>query len=287
MGPAGTGKTTSLTTLLAEGLNVRLLATEPSAPNRVLEEARKRNISTERFHWRFVSPSSPSWNSLISSAETVNTKTLKQMADMSDGIAKSDGKQYIEFLKTIQNFISDRDGSVLGDATLWGDDTAFVIDGLTGINFMSRNLAVGLKPNPSPGEWGVMQSTVLNLIRKLCADCNCFFVLIGHVERETNELTGVSNVTVSTLGAKLAPKLPPEFTNVVLAKRTGAAFHWSVADQGVDTKPGDLEFKDNLVPSFAPIVSAYRNRLSAVRDTSKAEGLSAPPVTQTASAKTA
>ena len=49
IGPGGTGKTTSLVTLLAEGLHVRMLATEPSAPNRVLEECAKRKISSEQL----------------------------------------------------------------------------------------------------------------------------------------------------------------------------------------------------------------------------------------------
>lgn len=275
IGPAGTGKTTALTSLLAEGLALRMLATEPSAPNRVLEECRKRGIPDARFDWHFVSASTPSWGSLIDSARVVNTKSLKDIADMRDGIAKSDGKQWITMLESIQNFKSDRTGVALGDATEWGGDVAFAIDGLTGLNDMSRQLTVGLKPNPSPGEWGVMQNNLLTLIKKLASDCKCFFVLIGHVERENNELTGISNITVSTLGAKLAPKLPPAFTNVVLAKRNAATFTWSVADNGVDTKPGDLDFKDNLSPSFKPIIEAYRNRLKALP--SKTEAGAPPP----------
>jgi hypothetical protein len=136
----------------------------------------------------------------------------------------------------------------------------FAVDGLTGINTMSRALTVGLKPNPSPGEWGVMQGNILNLVRKLCADCKCFFTLIAHVERETNEITGGTNLTVSTLGAKLAPKLPPEFTNVVEARRVGTNFSWSTATAGVDTKAGDLPIQEGLSPDFAPIIAAYRAR---------------------------
>lgn len=132
---------------------------------------------------------------------------------------------------------------------------------------MSRNLTVGLKPNPAPGEWGVMQSNILNLLRKLCSDCQCFFICIAHVERENNEVTGVQNLTVSTLGAKLAPKIPPLFTNVVYAKRIGTNFLWSTADSGVDTKNGDLPLSDQLQPSFEPIVTSYRNRLKSAGET--------------------
>lgn len=263
MGPAGAGKTTSIKTLIALGLKVRMLATEPSSPNRVLEECKKANIDAKDFHWKFVSPSPVGWAALKESARIVNTMTLKDIADMRSGIAKSDGTQWMRLLESIENFVSDRDGTVFGDATEWGPDCAFVIDGLTGLSTMSRNLTVGLKPNPAPGEWGVMQGTILNLIKKLCGDCKCFFVLITHVEREQNELTGIANITVSTLGAKLAPKIPQEFTNVVYAKKNGAVFRWSTAEVGVDTKNGDLPLSETLEPTFQPIVEQFRARLKA------------------------
>lgn len=281
MGPAGTGKTTSLVTLLQQGLGLRLLATEPTAPNRILEEAKKRNIDTSKFHWKNVSPSPQGWDALIKAGNIVNTMSLKDMADMRDGIAKPDGKQWITMLQSMQNFVSDRDGSQLGDVTSWDSSVVFAIDGLTGVNTMSRNLTVGLKPNPSPGEWGVMQGNILNLIKKLCADCNCYFVLICHVEKENNEVTGLTNLTVSTLGAKLAPKIPPEFTNVVYAKRTATNFTWSTADAGVDTKNGDLPLSDGLPPTFEPIVKAYQARLNtgAASPASAAGTVSSQPVT--------
>ena len=263
IGPAGTGKTTSCCTFLEAGLKTFMLCTEPAAPNRVLEECKKRSIDSTHFHWHFVSPAVPAWDSLIKSAEIVNALTLKDIADMRGGIAKPDGKQWIELLRSIANFKSDRTGTEFGDATEWGSDCAFIIDGITGVSTMSRNLTVGLKPNPSPGEWGVMQSNILTLMQKLTADCKCFFAAIAHVEREMSELTGLSNITVSTLGAKLAPKLPPLFTNVVYAKRIQTTFLWSTADTGVDTKSGDLPLSDSLPPTFKPIIDAYRDRLKA------------------------
>lgn len=265
IGAGGTGKTTSICTLLAEGLSVRMIATETSAPNRVLEECRKRDISTVQFDWCFVSPSPPKWDTLIQSAQAVNVMSIKDIADMKGGIAKQDGKQWITMLNNLANFKSDRNGVSHGDVTTWDENCALVIDGLTGVSTMSRNLTVGLKPNPAPGEWGIMQSNIQNLLLKLTSDCRCFFVLIGHVERETNELTGLSNITVSTLGAKLAPKLPPLFTNVVYAKRVGTNFLWSTADTGVDTKSGDLPLSDTILPSFKPIVDSFRARLKAAQ----------------------
>lgn len=268
MGPGGTGKTTSICTLLACGLAVRMLATEPTAPNRVIQECIKRNIDYSRFHWCLISPTVPKWGSLIEAAKLTNTFSLAQLADLKGGIAKQDGQQWIKMLENIANFRSDRNGQEMGDATEWDPDTAFVIDGLTGLSDMARLLTVGLKPNPAPGEWGVMQQHVLNLIKKLCADCNCFFVLIAHVEREANEITGMPTITASTLGAKLAPKLPPQFTTVIYAKRDKDKFLWDTAAQGADTKQGDLPFQENLPPDFRPIVEGFRTRLKAAQQPS-------------------
>ncbi len=275
MGPAGTGKTTSLATLIEAGLHVRLLATEPTAPNRVLDTLTARNLPTDKFDWQFVSPAMPGWDALLQSANVVNNMTLKDIADMRGGIARQDGKQWIALLQAMNNFRSDRTGIEYGDVISWDENVAFVIDGLTGVSTMSRNLTVGLKPNPAPGEWGVMQNNILTVFKKLCADCKCFFVCIAHVERETNELTGMSNITVSTLGAKLAPKLPPEFTNVVYAKRNGANFLWSTADTGIDTKSGDLPLSDSLIPSFKPIVESFRVRLKATKPEPQTKELTA------------
>jgi hypothetical protein len=271
LGPAGTGKTTAVVTLLECGLWTRMLATEHSAPNRVIETIRKRYAADakrqdeliSRFDWQYVSPAVPSWASLKESAEVVNRQSLDEIAKMRTGIAKSDARQWLAFLEACANFKSSNTGEFGGDVTEWGPDSAFVIDGLTGINTMSRNLTVGLKPNPSPGEWGVMQGNILNVINKLAGDCKCFFVCIAHVEREVNEVTGISNVTVSTLGSKLAPKLPPLFTNVIYAVREKDRFTWSTAALGVETKAGDLPIADGLAPDFKPIVEGFRARLKA------------------------
>src|SRR5512138_2346210 len=98
IGPAGSGKTTSLVTLLQNGLVVRMLATEPTAPNRVLEEARKRNVDSSKFDWQYISPTPPSWSALLDKAKIVNTMSLKDIADMKGGIAKTQGQQFIRFI---------------------------------------------------------------------------------------------------------------------------------------------------------------------------------------------
>jgi hypothetical protein len=219
IGPAGAGKTTSLVTLIEAGLSLRMLATEPKAPARIVDELNRRNLPIDKFDWQFVSPSISSWSAMRESAEQMQRQTLEEIAKSPHRAGKSDVQKWFELLKAIENFTSAKTGTDLGDATTWGPGYAFVIDGLTGINIMSRNLTSGMKPNPSPGEWGAMQGNIYNLLNKLCSDCQCFLVVIAHIERETNELTGTGQMMVSTLGAKLAPRLPPLFTNCIYAKR--------------------------------------------------------------------
>lgn len=266
IGAAGTGKTSSAVSCLEAGLHLRIVATEPSAPNRIIEEIHRRKLDPkliDRLDWHFVSPAPTSWDALKDSARVVNTMSLEDIAKMRTGIAKGKADQWLNLLNAFANFTSDKTGEVLGDSTEWSDDCVLMLDSLTGVNIMSRNLSVGLKPNPSPGEWGVMQGNIYTLLNKLASDCKCFFVCIAHIEREMDQITGLNNVTVSTLGAKLAPKLPPLFTNVILAQRDKATFTWSTAASGVDTKSGDLPIADGLPPSFEPIINSYRARRKA------------------------
>ena len=132
MGGAGAGKTYCLTTLMQQGIKLRLLATEPSAPNRIVEVMREKNIPLELFDWVFVSPAVPSWDNLKESAKIVNTMTLKEIAEYRGGIAKPDSAQWNKLINTCANFISDKDGKELGDVTEWGPTCTFAIDNLTG-----------------------------------------------------------------------------------------------------------------------------------------------------------
>jgi hypothetical protein len=93
----------------------------------------------------------------------------------------------------------------------------------------------------------------------LC-DYSLHFVLISHIERETDLVQGGSKITVSTLGVKLAPKIPLLFSDVILAKRNGAVWTWSTADPSADLKTRNLPVAENLLPSFAPIVAKWQSR---------------------------
>ncbi len=125
---------------------------------------------------------------------------------------------------------------------------------------MARFLVCGAKPNPAPGEWNAMQTLIFSILEKLNADRKCMFVLIGHLEREQDEITGGFVYTVATLGRKLPPRLPPMFNYTILAKRTPGGFVWSTQEKNVAVNNGDLDIKPDLSPSFQPIIDRYRAR---------------------------
>ena len=104
------------------------------------------------------------------------------------------------------------------------------------------------------------------LISKLCLSCQCHFVLIGHIEPERDETTGRVVNMVSTLGRKLAPKIPNNFSDVILSKRSGSQFTWSTADGGTDLKARNLPISENITPSFAIPVSNWAARQKEAKE---------------------
>ena len=129
---------------------------------------------------------------------------------------------------------------------------------------MSWMLTVGYKPAAHQGEYGVAMNFIEQLLLKLTSDRHAFFILNAHIEKEINELTGVSQIMASTLGRKLAPKIPRFFSEVVYSKRLmkdgQASFTWSTINSTAELKNRSLPISQNLQQDYGPIISAYRQR---------------------------
>ena len=72
---------------------------------------------------------------------------------------------------------------------------------------------------------------------------------------------------VSTLGRKLAPKIPRYFGEVIYATRTvnkeqKYEFNWSTVDNTIDLKNRALPVSSRLRPDFGQVVDAYKRRLT-------------------------
>lgn len=266
MGAAGSGKTTALVSYIEAGLELFVIGTEPNCADSLIDAMRERKLPMEKLHWHQVLPVAAGWSSINSMITTVNAMSYEDITKLKQGIGKTDQKALKEILDTIQNFRCDRTGQMYGDATLWGDDRAFAFDSLSGLSYASMANTVGLKPAVHQGEWGVAMNVIDQVLLKVTSDCKCFFTLNAHTEKEIDQLGGGTKVMVSTLGAKLAPKIPKFFSEVIWAKRklSDPKFTWSTIDNDADLKNRALAVSASLPPSFVPIVEVHRTRKRAI-----------------------
>ncbi len=252
VGATGSGKTHSIRTLVEAGLEVFCVFTEPGME--VLSD-----IPSDKLHWHYIPPAGPDWAAMIDSAKKINTLSFKALAEMGD-INKQKYDEFLRLFQCLSNFTDDRTGKVFGPVDSFGLDKAVVIDSLSGLNVMAMNLVAGSKPVKSMADWGVAMDNLERLITKLTTDVPCTMVLTAHLEREVDEVTGGTTNMASTLGRKLAPRLPRFFSDVIVAKRDGTDFFWSTAMLNTDTKARNVPLADKLPPSFVNLLNNWKAR---------------------------
>lgn len=262
MGPAGTGKTHSIGTLVETGLEVFYIGMEPGLESLNGYFTDRGLPIPDNLHTHLVESQTASFAELISAATKVNTMNLESLAKSTD-MARDKYNQFIGLLRALSDFKDQRTGEAFGPVDKWPASRALVIDGLTGICNAAMSLVIGGKPVRSQSDWGIAQSQVEALIRKLCNDCKCHFVLISHVERETDQVLGGVKIMASALGKALAPKLPPMFSDVVLCVREGTAWKWDTASAVADVKTRSLPIAGNNPPDFRPVMQKWAQRFAA------------------------
>jgi hypothetical protein len=251
VGGSGTGKTHCIRTLVDAGLEVFVLFTEPGME--VLAD-----ISSDKLHWHYIPASSASWADMLDSATKINSMSLKMLSDLGD-INKRNYTEFKDVLVCLSNFQDDRTGQFFGAVDSWDSNRVLVIDSLSGLSVMAMNMVTGSKPVKSISDWGIAVDNLERLTTKCCVDLKCHFVLIAHLEREKDEVTGGESLMASTLGRKLGPKLPRNFSEVIHVRRDGAVFSWSTASFNVDLKTRYLPLKENIPPSFQPLIEKWRS----------------------------
>lgn len=266
MGPSGSGKTYSISTLLEAGLEVFFIGTEPHALETLLNVVGDKKLDVNKLHYRYIGPARPGFDDLLTAANLITMMDQQALANMKAG-NRADAA-WIELLKTCMDFRDDKDGKSYGKITDLSPTSVVVVDSLSGISSMAMDAVVGNKVTASPGEWGMAMKALDKFVLKCTSDLKCYFVLTAHIEKETDEQTGMTKTMASTLGKKLAPTLPRYFSEVVLAdtitegdKRT---YLWSTNTANTVLKNRALPISSKLAPSFLPIVQAYQARLKLV-----------------------
>lgn len=259
MGPAGSGKTHAIGTLVDAGVEVFYLALEPGLEALLGYWTDRGQPIPANLHWHTVKAPDTSFLDMLDTATKINTFSLEMLAKMTDP-NKSKHNQYMELFKVLNDFEDQRDGSKYGAVNTWTPARALVVDSLTGLNTAALNLVIGGKPVRSQSDWGIAQQQLEGLLRKLCDGCTCHFVLLAHVERESDLVLGGVKLMASTLGKALAPKIPAMFSDVILTVRQGDKWTWDTANVMADLKTRNLPIKSDNPPTFAAIVTKWKAR---------------------------
>lgn len=264
-GAPGSGKTFSLATLAKAGIETFVIMTEPGGVESLIDAADAIKAPMDKLHWTSVQPAAAGWLALEQMITTVGTTSYEDITKLKSGVGKSETRvPAMKFLNSLKDFRCERTGKSYGDVSSWDHSRALCVDSLSGLSLMAMALTIGYKPAAHQGEWGVAMNFLEQLLLKLTSDRQSFFVLTAHVEKEQNELTGVNQIMASTLGRKLAPKIPRFFSEVVYAKRTivqgQPLFSWSTIDNAADLKNRALPISATLPPTFEPVVAAYLRR---------------------------
>lgn len=259
-GPGGTGKTHSIGTLVDAGVDSFYLALEPGLESLLGYYTDRKKEIPANLHWHTLAAPKASFAEMIDNAKKINSMSLESLAKMTD---PNRGKHntFISILEALSDFKDDRTGKSFGSVTEWGTNKALVMDGLTGLGGAAMSLVVGGKAVRSQSDWGIAQDQVEKTLRMLTSSaCVCHFVLLAHVDRETDQVLGGVKLMSSTLGAKLAPKLPPMFSDVILAVRQGDKWNWDTASTMADVKTRNLPIRSDLAPDFGPIIAKWKSR---------------------------
>jgi hypothetical protein len=259
-GDPGGGKSFIIPELIKYDLDVFVIGTEPRFQESMIDACKHWNVDRRRLHTKYIPPVKTSLASFISTAQKMNQLSFEGLTKLSGGMDKHLYTQFNEFMKAHENFVDDETGKSWGSYDSWGNDRALVWDSQSGINIMAYGYVVGAKPVPAPGEWGIAMKLIEDFCNLITSTIKGPFVVTGHVERETDEVTGGTKNMVGTLGKKLAPKYPRFFSEVILCRQSGGKYLWSTMTETYALKKRTLPLSDSITPSFGPIIEAWRKR---------------------------
>lgn len=252
LGDSNSGKTTAIRSLVAQGLEVFVLATEPGI-EKILGD-----VPSDKLHWHYLPPTPFSPDTLAEQQQKIHTMSYEQMTKLVT--SRNEFRQMLDVMTLIKNFKCQRTGQTYGSIYSWDNKRAFVVDSMSGLTQMQLNAWLGTKITMGPPDYGITQKGLLNLVMSWCMALNCWFVLTAHTEKELNETTGAYQVMASTVGKALAPQLPKYFDEVIHTKRDGAKFSWSNITPNYLLKARMLPLSDALAPDFNELTRQWRTR---------------------------
>lgn len=261
MGPAGTGKTKSIGTLVDAdpNLQVHVLFLEAGGESLLGHWKDYGREIPKNLTWQTVAAPKASFTELLEGAKKVNTFSLEALAKMADP-DRAKHNRFVTLIEALNKPKDERTGVELPSVDSWGTNRVLVIDGMTGISQAAMSLVIGGKPVKSQSDWGIAQDQVEKILRMLTDGCRCHFVLLSHVEREVDQVLGGTKLFVSTLGKALTPKIAPMFSDVILTVREGTKWTWDTSNPMADVKGRNLPFAAGQSPDFKTILDKWKQR---------------------------
>jgi hypothetical protein len=206
------------------------------------------------FHVHEVLPANPSWRTMeawLEKISNMSTEAIKKM-ELPASI-RSGYRQFMDLYTACQAFTCIRCKKEFGCIDDYGEDTAFVNDGLTGISRMAAQFTVGPKPTLTWGETDSAQHHVEDYVHK-CVALSCTYILVAHWAKEPNQVESGLSITVNTIGQKLAGRIVLDtFDEIILAERNGNTYTWNMNDERVVQKARRLPYKAGLKPDYSQI----------------------------------
>lgn len=254
-GESGTGKTHALQTLIPAGITPFVIATEQN-----FVQVMRPHLGSAA-HYKYISPRAEgtSIDAALSMLEQINKLSYENLCKVIDPF-KMQHNKYLSVVASCKDFVCDCCQRSWGAADSWGTDRALVIDSLSGLSDMAFALVVGNKPVRAIPDYGVAQNALRMLLDICTTQVRSTFVLVSHIDKEKDELTGGFVVTLKTVGNKLGPDLPRMFSDVIRARKTGATFVWDTADAQSTVVARHIGISQSLPPDFGPLITAWKAR---------------------------
>ena len=258
-GASGTGKTFSIKTLVDAGLEVFALFLEPGLESLIGAYADNDKPIPENLHWHYIQPRTLGFSQLQSAADSIGKFDLSGLAKMKD-MNRGKNNPIIDLYGVLNDFPDQRTGKTFGPVDSWGNGRVLVIDSLSALSRMLFEMVIGTKPVKDMADWGIVQQALMSLLHKLTSGCRCHFVLIAHVEREQDQITGGTKLMLSAPGKAITAQIPQPFSDVIYTIRENANFYWDTANSQADVKTRNLPILSKLPADFGPIIKKWENR---------------------------
>ncbi len=263
-GPAGTGKTYALGTMVewaaANKKEVFALFTENGLET-LLGYWKDRNLEVPtNLHYHSTLTRPLGIESLMKAADNVGKLSYESITKMTDANRGGDNNAFYKILSACSDFPDDHTQQKFGPIDKWTADRIFMIDSLSELSNAAMKMVIGNKPTASPSDYGVAQNNLLNFLRLCTQGIACTFVCTAHVSRETDEITGGVKLMTKAVGKALANEIPQLFSDVIYTVREGTNFYWDTAAANVDVKSRNLPIAAKQKPDLGTIMAKWTSR---------------------------